>query len=456
MYKVKNEMDNMDAYRSLLEEVSVNVIDLSKDQDRALDLFKNGKNVLMMGSAGVGKSKCIREMKYHASKMWGWKSIVLCGTTGISSFSIGGITLNSFMGISTGEETVEVLLKRICRRRAVKERLQSVEILVVDELSMLSAELFEKINVIFQSIRRNNKFFGGIQVVFSMDLMQLQPVFNRRTMDGNTEQDKRLIFESDVFTKEFNKKNKNIVNLTTNFRQAGDKDFIDMLMRIRKGEQTQKDIDILKTRVIDGKIDVNDAVYLVSSNKQAQSINMDNLKKLKMPVYTYHAEFSENGDVEVCGELTRELQSQFLQKGIINIELKQYARVMLIKNISVEEGLVNGAVGTVLEFENGLPVVKFDSGIQRTIGHVEFEIEYNNSKSKVSQVPLMLCWAITTHKSQSLTLEKAVMNLGDCFCPHMAYVALSRVRDLKSLYLSSFNPAKIMVCEKSKEFVENI
>lgn len=129
---------------------------------------------------------------------------------------------------------------------------------------------------------------------------------------------------------------------------------------------------------------------------------------------------------------------------------------MLIKNISVEEGLVNGSVGTVLYFENNMPFVKFDNGIQRIITPVEWELQYKESSCIVKQLPLMLCWAITHHKSQSLTLDYAILELDDCFCDHQVFVALSRLKTLNGLYLKSFNPSKITVNNKVSEFLNKL
>jgi ATP-dependent DNA helicase PIF1 len=457
MYKHKKENDKLDAVRSMLEEYSLSkgseimtTVELSEDQQKALDMFIEGKNVLIMGPGGVGKSKVVREMKYQASKQY--KSVVVCGTTGVSAFSIGGITLNSFMGIGTGDQPLETLMRRVMTKRGIRDRIMSTDVLIVDEVSMLSAALFEKINLICQKARRNQTFFGGIQVVFSMDPLQLQPVFK---VNG-TADDTRLIYESELFKAVFSKTKRNIINLKTNFRQQNDPEFTNLLMRVRRGVHTAGDIATLKTRMIKHGADIGeDAVYLVTSNRKAQAINKINMDKLKYPTVEYLAQFTEYGVAKESEELLRDLQSQFDQKGIAKLELKQGARVMMIKNVNVEEGLVNGSVGTVVEFENGLPIVKFDNGVQRAVNYSDWELEVNNAKVKASQIPLMLCWGITIHKIQSLTLEKAVMDLADCFCHGQCYVALSRLRSIQNLYLKTFDPNKITVCEKTKTFVDS-
>jgi ATP-dependent exoDNAse (exonuclease V) alpha subunit len=238
-------------------------------------------------------------------------------------------------------------------------------------------------------------------------------------------------------------------------------------MRIRSGTHTASDLAFLNTRLITNlEVSVDSLppmVHLVASNKQAQIINATNLNGIESRAYKYKSNFTEEGNKDTCTELTRELHTQFNQKGINEITLKLGARVMLIKNLSVEEGLVNGSVGTISKFEviepsePPYPRVKFDNGVNRLIVPVEWELELSSgsetSVSKATQLPLMLCWAITIHKSQSLTLDQAIMDLSGCFCEHQVYVALSRVRGLNGLYLESFDPKKIVVNRKVVEFL---
>ena len=473
----KAQNDRMDKYRSLLEDYNseqdipqdLDFLKLSKGQQHALDLFSKGQNILVIGAGGTGKSALIREIKYQAQKNFPNKKIAVCGTTGISSYTIGGITINSFMGIGTGEQDLDTLVKRIRRKNGIRDRIQQIDILIIDEISMASAELFEKINAICQYIRKSTSPFGGIQVVLTGDFLQLLPVFNKVQLNCSNsnskkskteEEDTRLIFESPVFRKYFTPKN--IINLTENFRQDN-QDFIQLLMRIRYGKHTTSDIDTLRSRLISNLTstpsDLDSFVHLVSSNKQAQIINLTNMTNIDSAPFEYKSTFIEQGNPDISGELTRELQSQFSQKGIVNITLKQGARVMLIKNLSVEDGLVNGSVGTITHFEciNNIyyPVVQFDNGIKQLVLPTEWELEFDNSSSKGVQLPLMLCWALTIHKCQSLTLDKAVMDLSHCFCDAQIYVALSRVKSLSGVFLHSFNERKITVNQKVKQYLSS-
>lgn len=463
LYQGKNEDDTMSRVRELVEEyneengIEQKFIDLSKEQQIALDMFKESKNLLIIGEAGCGKSKLISEMKYHTNKETS-KKIVVTATTGIASYNINGITINAFLGIGTGEQDIDIIVRKIQRKPPIRDRIRNVDILVIDEVSMMSAELFEKINAVCQTIRRSSAPFGGIQVVLTGDFFQMTPVFNRNVQLLG-DQDTRLMFESKVFTKYFTKKN--TVNLKKNFRQ-NDIAFLRILQKIRTGEYTEEDINVLKSRMVsklklskDGS-ELKDAVHLVATNRQAQEINRMNLGMNNESSVKYLATYTETGDPEITKELKKELQTQFLQKGINEIELKKNVRVMLLKNLSVEEGLVNGSIGTVTDFVSGFPVVKFDIGIERVITCVEWELDLSGSACKATQLPLMLCWAVTIHKIQGITLDKAVMDLGGCFCHHQVYTALSRVRTLDGLFLETFDPKKIIVNEKAKTYLGSL
>lgn len=474
--------DMMDKIRDLLvdhnKKTGTNIpteynIDLSPSQKRAFIKFKMGDSVLILGSAGTGKSKLVKEfMKYNSKN--DNKTMYITSTTGISAYNIGGITINSFMSIGTAESPVEILLKRLRYKQSIRDRIAGTEILVIDEISMMSASTFEKISTIFQKLKRSNQPFGGIQLVLTGDFLQLETVFNRKILGQDGEnQDTRLIIESELFNKMF-KKNKNIIILKENFRQSSDSRYIDILTRIRGGLHTKDDIDILKTRFgdksdgksddksddksdgkSDGKSDDN-MIHLVSSNKKAQEINKNRMDLINSANHIFETIYSRSGNDEACDLLERELQSQFIQKGIEKLILKSGCRVILIKNLNVERGLVNGSIGTIQEIINDNIRILFDNGITEIITRVDWELELDNSRVICTQIPLMLAYSLTIHKCQSLSLDKAVLDLADCFCNHMVYVALSRVKSLNGVYLKTFNEKKITVNQKLLEWTNTL
>jgi len=463
----KNNVLKTDPYinsniQDMLNDMNI-VIDvdenLSDTQRDAFKLFKNKENLLILGAGGCGKSYMIKVMKDYIDNET-TRKMYLCSTTGISAYNIGGMTIHSFMGMGTGEMDIDLLIKRVYKKKMYRERIINTDILVIDEISMLSGELFEKLNIICQKIRKNNIFFGGIQVVFSGDFFQLLPVFNKNKSIYK-ECDKRLIIETSIFHQAFS--TKNIILLKENFRQKNDTLFISLLNRIRNGTFTQEDIDILNTRKIKNKDEITKCVYLVSSNKKAKTMNELELSKLNSSDVKYEAIYNSSGkNKEIKELLITELQFQFNQRGIHELVLKINSRVMLIKNLDTSRGLVNGALGTVKNmiydnsFNQYIPLVLFDGddNIEELIYPTSWDLEIDGCIGTASQIPLMLAYSITIHKSQSLTLEKAVLDLEDCFCDHQIYVALSRLRSLNGLYLESFNPSKITINKKMKEFIE--
>lgn len=433
--------------------------DLSISQKKAFDLFKENKSLLILGSAGVGKSKIIKTMQEYI-KLNTNKKMYVTSTTGISAYNISGVTIHSLLGIGTGEMEVNALIKKVARKKLYRERILNMDILVIDEASMLSGDIFEKLHLLCQNIRKNKFLFGGIQMVFSMDPLQLLPVFNKNN-DLYKNIDERLIVESSIFNKYF--KNDNIIMLKENFRQKNDPVFINLLGRIRDGTYTVDDIKTVSTRKIIPK-NASDHIHLVTSNKKAQVINDAELNKLTTDSIKFSSKFNSNGvDEEITELLLKELQFQFNQKGITELVLRKGCRVMLIKNIDVELGLVNGALGTIIDFSfdasinHLVPIVKFDEkGIIQTITPCVWELDIDNCKGTATQIPLMLAYSITVHRSQSISLDSAVLDLADAFCDHQIYVALSRLRSLDGLYLKSFNPSKIKINQKMKMFLDKL
>jgi hypothetical protein len=448
--------------RTQIKDVLVSGITVTKlDEDDYYGFELDGNHRFVLGNFIVThNSHLIKTMEEYVKTNHQNKKMYLSSTTGISAYNIGGMTIHSFMGIGTGDMPIDVLISRIKRRKMYRDRIINTDILVIDEVSMLSGELFEKLNLICQNIRKSNMFFGGIQVIFTGDFLQLLPVFNKNK-DLYENIDDRLIIESPLFNRMFN--DENIIILKENFRQKNDSVFINVLLRIRDGTFTEDDINVLKTRQLLPE-DIQEHVHLVSSNKKAQTINDTQLNKLKTPKVKYTSSYTSSGkNKEIKELLTKELQFQFTQKGINELILKKGARVMLIKNLDVSLGLVNGAIGTIVDFipdpttDYDIPIVNFDnSNIKHPISVVSWELEIDGCKGMANQIPLMLAYSITTHRSQSLSLDSAVLDLADAFCDGQVYVALSRLRSLDGLYLKSFNPAKIKVNKKMRDFLTTL
>ncbi|ARR75030.1 ATP-dependent DNA helicase PIF1-like protein, partial [Mimivirus AB-566-O17] len=421
---------------------------LSESQERVLELVRKGNNVLILGSAGCGKSTVIKEIKSEFKN----KKVYITSTTGISAYNIQGVTLHSFMGFGTGEGPLHTLLSRIRRRKGYTQRLIETEILIVDEISMMSAELFEKVDTILREIRRIQLPFGGIQMIFSGDLLQLKPVI--KETEWNPDPDQRLIFESSRFSEYFE-----TVVLTTNFRQQHDVIYQGLLTNIRRNTLTSGDLQLLTDCL--GKKPPKGVPFLVPTNKAAGEINKRETLKLKTPKFTYTTVFQKeihtsSHDETLSDMYLAELKNQFKQKDLDELVLRAGSRVMLTRNLDVSSGLVNGALGTISSACKGGVSVEFDNGSTKDLVKEKWELGTDDFTVTASQIPLILAYAITIHKSQSLTLENARIDLARCFADHMVYVALSRVKSLDGLYLESFDASKVMVDKKTLEYLDSI
>jgi len=443
-------MDSMNIYDKMLKETTGNgLYELSDKQKHALKLFKSGKNLLILGEAGCGKSFLINEFKKYLQS----KNIkfAITALTGIAAFNVNGITIHSFTGIGVAKYDKEILFRRL--RKEYIWNIKCIKVLFVDEISMMSSDLFDKLNYIFQKVRRNLEFFGGVQIVFTGDFFQLQPVFN--PTDLNTD----LLFQNETFLQEFN--SKNIINLDFIFRQT-DLKFKQILSNIRLGTFTKNDIDYLKQNSLQSisKQDYHKFIKLVSTNAQANTINKIELDSIDMELNEYNLIDSNDQD-SMSNEkkfLYKELLLQLTQKQLLNVKLKIGCKVMLVVNLDVERGLVNGALGVVVDFDLNTqsPIVKFNNDVQQTIEPYEFKIEWNNVKVSISQIPLILGYAITIHKCQSLTLDMISVDLFNCFCNAQVYVALSRVKTLNGLFIKSISPSKITVCKNTLQWYQKI
>lgn len=436
-------MDSMHIYNEMLKEtIGKGIYELSDKQKKAINLFKSGRNLLILGEAGCGKSFLINELTNYLKT----KNIkyAITALTGIAAFNINGITINSFTGIGIAKYNKEILLKRL--RKEYIWNIKCIRVLFIDEISMMSSDLFDKLNYIFQNVRKNSSFFGGVQVVFTGDFFQLQPVFN------NTDLNTDLLFKNETFLQEFTLKN--IINLDFIFRQS-DLKFKQILSNIRLGTFTLDDINYLKNNSLKNISDKNSKnfIKLVATNAQANNINKIEIDSIESDLIEFSMIDTNDRDTMSNDKkfLYNELISQLTQKQLINVKLKIGCKVMLVVNLNVEIGLVNGALGVVVGFDkfSNFPIIEFTNNIKQTINPYEFKIEWNNVKLSIFQIPLILGYAITIHKCQSLTLDNIHVDLFNCFCNAQVYVALSRVKTLNGLYIKSINPSKITCCKET-------
>jgi intein/homing endonuclease len=369
-------------YKIMSNELKNN-IKLSQKQNEAYNLMVNGKSIFLTGSAGTGKTQTIKMFinVYKQSKLIGVTS-----TTGISALLFGGVTLHSFLGIGLGQGSVESMNKKICSRPHLRKRWNELEILIIDEISMLSPVLFDKLEKLARRTRRNDKPFGGIQLILSGDFLQL-PCINSDD----------FCFESEAWQNCV----EHTVYLTEIMRQK-DSEFQECLNNIRVGLIPKKTRKLLKSRVgVELKNDFGiKPTKLFSTNYSVDYINNKELDALAENDPDF---FEYNMQITVYpGVKNRDFAIEKYKKNCNaaeTIQLCEGAQVMLLYNMDTEGGLVNGSRGVVTGFVGDIPLVKFLNGRELLIDYHIWDTEENGQLIlRVIQIPIKLAYALTIHK----------------------------------------------------------
>ena len=418
---------------------------MNKKQRIVYKLVNEGKSIFITGAGGVGKSYMIEKIREIRDRR-----IFITALTGCASVIIKGTTLHSWSGVYpdkihlTAREIVNSMYNKS------KERWKITDTLVIDEVSMLSKDLFEKLNKIGQIIRGNKKIFGGIQLIFSGDFFQLPPIVTDIT-DEN-----KFVFCSKLWNTVFGK---TTIELTEVIRQK-DEVFVSVLNKIRKGIIDEEVVSILESRLQQGVNEKIKPTQLLSMRYEVNNINNDHMFDLDdIKVHKWQT-------IQITGhKLNREIQQRNRIQWESNCQCDEKlflavgAQVVLLHNKLQEEyELVNGSRGVVESFtEEGDPVVKFKNITIEIEKHKwEFENYDNGMKYEIIQYPLKLAWALTIHKSQGMTLDHAIIDINNVFEEGQAYVALSRVKNLDGLYIKNMCPSKIRANEIVKQYYKRI
>jgi ATP-dependent DNA helicase PIF1 len=339
-----------------------------------------------------------------------------------------------------------------------KTNWKGTNILIIDEVSMMSLKLFEMLDAIGKAVRKNQKPFGGIQLIFSGDFYQLPPVGNKDEIETT-----QFCFESPLWFQTF----KIHVSLSHIFRQ-NDPIYQRILNQIREGRLKRSSNDVLLHNVgkeIPADCPIRPTKLFPTRNK-VDYINVSEMNNLEGKEFEYKVKYHSDLEMTAQERITRmgytkeQIQTElmFLQSNLRCeeiVKLKVGAQVMCIVNIQLDNDdiLCNGAQGIVVSIDIlGLPVVKFKNGYQMTMTPHIWPSEVIPGIG-VSQVPLILAWALTIHKSQGSTLDIAEIDAGSgIFECGQTYVALSRVKSLEGLYLSSFDASKVRISKKVQDF----
>ena len=432
---------------------------LTGEQQAAFDLFCTGQSMCLTGPAGTGKSHILKHIREYCQREG--RKFAITAMTGVAACIVGGGTVHRWTGLGLIDGSVAESVAIINRNSACLERWKNVDVLVIDEISMMCVEIFEKLESIARGVRDNNTFFGGIQVLFCGDFAQLGPI-----------KAKGFVFESNLWRDHLSERT---VYLQQVVRQD-DPELIQLLSEVRLGVVTPKTKRILNGRTVrteneatvtvetdDGQITI-EPTRLYPHRKTADKVNSDRLTALKSAgnasrIYTatdskcVHRGGGSNGGakVPVLPGDTKAIEDRCPKI----IELAVGALVMLTVNIDVEAGLVNGSRGTIMEFTaNGWPRVQFSNGAYEEVAPFVFESVLENGVVRRNQVPLMLAWAITIHKCQGSTLDGVLADLRMAFCESQVYVTLSRIRALDSLFLLGIDYSKIYCHPKVKEYYQ--
>lgn len=398
---------------------------------------ETGENIFLTGKAGTGKTTFLKYLKEHCSK-----NIVVAAPTGVAAINAGGVTLHSLFQLPfhpflpTSNNKAELLAK-IRYNKQRQQMLRKMELLVIDEISMVRCDVMDAIDTVLKSVRRNHHLpFGGVQLLCIGDLHQLSPVAQNQEWGILSEYyDSPFFFDSLVIRSQMPL----LIELTKIYRQK-EESFVALLNKVRNNEMNADDFNHLHGRFIpDFKPGpAENYITLTSHNNQADLINQRQLQKLHTASFIYKATV-ENDFPE------------HLYPVEVDLILKEGAQVMFLKNDVVQKRYFNGKIGIVRSLQKEKIIVDCgDSEIEvpmetwensrYTLNRADGKLQ-QETLGTFTQFPLRLAWAITIHKSQGLTFDKVMIDAGAAFSSGQVYVALSRCTSLDGIVLLSRIPS---------------
>ena len=407
---------------------------------------QTSQSIFLTGKAGTGKTTLLRKIMASTHK-----NAVIVAPTGIAALNAGGVTIHSFFQLpfagfipefgaqpafseSVKFETKQTLLRHFTMNKTRLKMIRNIDLLIIDEVSMLRADLLDAIDWTLRNVRRVHEPFGNVQVLFIGDLLQLPPVVKQEEWQILRNHYQGLFF---FHAKVLQETQPLYIELSKIYRQQ-DQDFIQLLNQLRNNQMSSEDLQILN-QYVRPDFDANKEegyITLSTHNAKADQINAIALEALPEKLWSYAA--------EITGDYPKHLYP--LEP---TLELKLGAQVMFIKNdLSLDKNYFNGKMGKIKALSSDEILVEFPEE-KKTINVEKFEwsnirYELNAATGEVEEktigtfvhYPLKLAWAITVHKSQGLTFDKAVLDVSEVFAPGQAYVALSRLRTLSGLVLT--------------------
>lgn len=428
-----------------MQSIDESTLEINEKFSEALSFMNDSMdNIFITGKAGTGKSTLL---SYFIKQ--NKKSVAILAPTGVAALNVNGETIHSFFKFSP-KVTPEEAFKR--GKKQVKNQIYlNLQTIIIDEISMVRADLLDCIDEFLQAARNLSEPFGGVQMIFIGDLYQLPPVVNGYERQFfATMYESPWFFSANVFKNPYFRLY--IVELDKIYRQK-DSLFIEILNAIRTNQVDHRHITAINDRL--GFSSDEDTIYLTSTNDKAAEINISRLKKLGSAPRAFRSSFK--GEVEIKQFPTEE-----------EIELRIGAQVMFVNNDSAGRW-VNGSIGQVTGINYNELNVKLSTGKEVVVTPHTWDI-YKHSINEASgglhpvsigsftQIPVKLAWAITIHKSQGKTFEKVIIDLGrGSFASGQTYVALSRCRTLEGISLASpIRPSDIKLDNRIVNFFKNL
>jgi ATP-dependent exoDNAse (exonuclease V) alpha subunit len=427
---------------------------------------ETNKNLFLTGKAGTGKTTLLKLVKEKSKK-----KMIIVAPTGVAAMNAGGVTINSFFQMPFTPflpDDFRLQTDKFVKKSNIYQTfrynqntikiIETLELLVIDEVSMVRCDVLDVIDAILRSFRNIDKPFGGVQILMIGDVYQLSPIVKDNDWEILKHHYKsKYFFSSSVLEKS----EYEYVELTKIYRQK-DSVFIDLLNAVRANSLTNNQLTALNSKystVIND--DLRKYILLATHNKQVDEVNQRELDKIKSEVFCFYAE--KKGKVEINNIIAPE-----------QLLLKVGARVMFLKNDNTSNHFYNGKLGNVIELGEDKIIVKCDDGLEVEVEKMLWESQeysFDTQKSKVNQntictflqYPLKLAWAITIHKSQGLTFENVIADLGNSFATGQVYVALSRCTSFDGLILKSkicrsniSTSSAIVEFEKERKSLSNV
>jgi len=439
----------------------INIESLTEEQQEAANLVldtENPSNVFISGAAGTGKSYVLKYIIQTLQERQ-TRKCAPTAPTGVAAINVGGSTLHSFFGIGLGTGSRANLVKKVRKSKEAMKRIDETDVLLIDEVSMLSSHLLETLDAVARDVRKNgeemNKPFGGMQIVCVGDFFQLPPIVQGTPVEweGNRDDIRRYCFDSPVWDEL--RLTENTFELKNVQRQESGSPFEKFLnmVRVRDPKLTTDIIQQFNNKCL---ISIehplpNDGIIptrLYTHNRNVDAENENRLAQLKEELVICKAtdEWRDKMPTGTKASVKNSMKKSIATEMPDEVKLKVGAQVVLTRNRDLDRGfrgLVNGSRGVVERFVTDdwgdeIPIVRFDNGRIEKVKSVE-TMRYNPDGGPGclvrKQIPLKLGWAMTVHKSQGSTLSRAILDISSTFEPGQAYVSLSRVKSIDGLWL---------------------